>query len=97
MHDSIVPGGDDSSRPSISSPLAANPVSGLEAEDGMSSSTPPKTSVSTASTANDEEISPVEEVRVPSDSTNGMGGSRLKMRGDSGSVEEHEVVEVAHA
>jgi hypothetical protein len=83
MHDSIVP---DDSRPSISSPLATNAVEG-------DSSTPPAGSVSTASTAN-EEILPVEEVRVPSDSTNGMG---LKTMGESGNVEEHEVVQVANA
>jgi hypothetical protein len=93
MHDSIIPGVDDASRPSISSPLATNAVSGQDGD----SSTPPAGSVSTASTANEEEISPVEEVRMPSDSTNGRGGSGLKTRGDAGNVEEHEVVEVANA
>jgi hypothetical protein len=90
MHDSIIPGVDDS-RPSISSPLASQAVRVPSVEVHMSagageSSTPPYTSVSTSSTL-DDEILPVESVAVASE-------SGLKTRGEQGSVEEREVVEL---
>jgi hypothetical protein len=93
MHDSIVPGLDDS-RPSTSSPLASQAVrvpsvevEGPEvAEENL---TPPNTSVSTSSTV-DEEILPVEVVTVAQNS------SALKTRDDARSVEEREVVELSH-
>lgn len=93
MHDSIVPGLDDS-RPSISSPLASQAVRvpSVQVEGpevAAENSTSPNTSVSTSSTV-DEEILPVEAVAVTQNS------SALKTRGDVGSVEERELVELSH-
>ena len=90
MHDSIIPGLDDS-RPSISSPLASQAVRvpSVEVHTPVvagESSTPPNTSVSTSSTL-DDEILPVESVAV-------AGDSGLKTRGEQGSVEEREIVEL---
>lgn len=89
MRDSIVPAQDDS-RPSISSPLASQavavaniPVESVVAE----SSTPPHTNVTPSSTV--EEILPVEGITQDS-------SSHLKTRGDGGTVEEREVVELTH-
>jgi hypothetical protein len=96
MHDSIIPGPDDS-RPSISSPLASQAVrlprvhvESLNARTNVvvEGSTPPNTSVSTSSTV-DEEILQVSAVTVNQDGA-------LKARGDTGSVEEREVVELTH-
>ena len=89
MHDSIVPGQTDS-RPSISSPLAAQAVGvpNVQVESVVAeSSTPPHTTVTTSNTVG--EISPVE--RVTQDSSR-----PLKTRGDRGSIEEREVVELTH-
>ena len=93
MHDSIVPGLNDS-RPSISSPLASQTVRVPNVQVGgteivAEGSTPSNTSVRTSNTV-DEEISSVEAVTVNQDS------SALKTRGDAGSVEEREVVELTH-
>ena len=90
MHESIIPGLDDS-RPSISSPLASQavrvPSVEVQTPAGTGeSSTPPNTSVSTSSTL-DDEILPVESVAVARD-------SGLKTRGEQGSVEEREIVEL---
>ena len=90
MHDSIVPIQDDS-RPFISSPLASQAVRvpSVQMEVVVAEgSTPSHTSISTSSPV-DEEILPVETV------TQDLSNS-LKARGDAGSVEEHEVVELTH-
>ena len=92
MHDSIIPGLDDS-RPSISSPLASQAVRvpSVEVQSAGGGETPPHTSVSTTTTASsntlDDEILPVETVEVARE-------SGLKTRGQQGSVEEREVVEL---
>jgi hypothetical protein len=92
MHDSIVP---VDSRPSISSPLASQPVRQPDTNTIPGSETTtiesPReettaTSVSTTSTV--DEILPVPTVRITQD-------SGIKRR-DSGSVEEREVVEPSH-
>ena len=89
MHDSIVPGQDDS-RPSISSPLASQavrvPSSQVESVVAEGS-TPPDTGARTSSTVGGN--LPVE--MVTQDSSN-----PLKTRGDGGSVEEREVVGLTH-
>ena len=89
MHDSIVPG-QDNSRPPISSPLASQAmrVPNVQVESVVAEgSTPPHTSVTTSSTV--KEILPMETV------TQGCP-SALKTRGDGGSVEEREIVELTH-
>ena len=90
MHDSIMPAQNDS-RPSISSPLASQAVGveNVQLESVVAEgSTPPHTNVNTSSTV--EEILPVEMITQDS-------SSRLKTRGDEGSVEEREVVELTHS
>ena len=97
MHDSIIPGVDDS-KPSVSSPLASQ--STLASSQSMSATsvnvesqpdsgerTPHATSVSTSSTI--DEIVPIPMERVNPESS-------LKGRGDAGSVEERELVEVSN-
>jgi hypothetical protein len=93
MHDSIVPGADDS-RPSVSSPLATQVVNvpsvqvdSSETLDETREMTAPATSVSTSSTL--DEITPIPVRDITSD-------SGLKRRGDGGSVEERELVEESH-
>jgi hypothetical protein len=95
MHDSIIPGVDDS-RPSVSSPLASQStlasqsmsVPSVNVENQMDSGerTSHATSVSTSSTI--DEIVPVPMERVGPESS-------LKRRDDAGSVEEREIVEVS--
>lgn len=93
MHDSIVPGADDS-RPSVSSPLATQVVNvpsvqvdSSETLDETTETTAPATSVSTSSTLDD--ITPIPVRDVTSD-------TGLKRGGDGGSVEERELVEESH-
>lgn len=96
MHDSIVPGVDDS-RPSVSSPLALQstlasqnvsvPSVAVENQPGSGEGTPQATSVSTSSTI--DEIAPVPMESVPPESS-------LKSRNDAGDVEERELVEISN-
>lgn len=97
MHDSIIPGADDS-RPSMSSPLASQnrhmpivdrgpPNARTDAAREVSAS--PHTTPSTSSTG-DEEILPMTP-RTPNPEA-----SPLKTRGDGGNVEERETVELTH-
>lgn len=90
MHDSIVPGLDDT-RPSISSPLAHN-VSMSSTQHESSSEdhneSPQAASVSTESTID-------EIVAVPVTNVTEERNSGLKSRRSAGSVEEREVVEVS--
>ena len=93
MHDSIIPGTDDS-RPSVSSPLATQVVNMPSVQVGSSATlletretSAAATSVSTSSTL--EEITPV-PIR------NATPDSGLKRRDDGGSVEERELVEESH-
>ena len=89
MQDSIIPSGLDDSRPSISSPLASQAVRvpGVDIPAAEEGSTPPHTSVGTASTI-DDEILPVEAVPLRSRE------SGLKTRGEAGNVDEREMVEL---
>jgi hypothetical protein len=96
MHDSIVPGMEDS-RPSVSSPLASQstlasqsvsvPSVAVDNQSDSGERTPQATSVSTSSTI--DEILPVPLERVPPESS-------LKTRNDAGSVEERELVEISN-
>jgi len=97
MHDSTIPGLEDT-RPSISSPLAQNvtvPTVQVESspedddQHDEPESSPPATSVSTNSSI--DEIVPIPVV-IPAIA---QDRNPLKTRGDGGSVEEHEVVELS--
>lgn len=97
MHDSIIPGADDS-RPSVSSPLASQstlassqsmsvPTVNVESQTDCGERTPHATSMSPSSTI--DEIVPVPMERVNPESS-------LKRRDDAGSVEQHELVEISN-
>ena len=91
MHDSIVPGLDDT-RPSISSPLAHNVSMSSTHHESSSEDhdeSPQAASLSTESTI--DEIVPVPVTNVPEERNSG-----LKSRTSAGSVEEREVVEVSN-